>query len=105
MCEARVSLQLTCYLASGKKKKKGRQRGEGFGEGGEERKEREKEIGERKGERQPDGEREVCVGGRCRGMELLGLQNFLWRGLGWNLSVGYTFSVSGCTVGQEGVEG
>ena len=40
MCEARVSSQLTCYLASGKKKKKGRQKGEGFkgGWGGEERK-------------------------------------------------------------------
>lgn len=66
----RGQVQLTCYLASGKKKKRG-DRGERVsGEGGEERQEREKEIGERKGERQPDGQRERGREGGVCGWEV-----------------------------------
>ena len=72
MCEARVHLQLTYYLASGKKEK---QRGEGIKEGwgGEERKRKRNER-----EKETETERGICG---CGGMELLGPQHFL-GGLG-----------------------
>ena len=82
MCETRVHLQLTYYLASGKKEK---QRGEGIKEGwgGEERK-------RKRNEREGDSDRERYLWAWWDGVAWAPA---FFGGLGWNLSPWWILSL------------